>query len=238
MKLLPAIDLLDQKVVTLVGGVPGTQLVELPDALAVYDRWVKQGAEWMHIVDLGAALGKKDHRLLIESILEDKRARVQIGGGIRSLEQVKWLIDRGAERVIIGTKGIEDPAWLSEATQQYPDRLLLAVDARQGKVVTRGWTQNTGKDVIEVMRKMAMLPLAGFLFTSVDVEGKLQGLDYDAVVQVFHATPLPLIVAGGVTNYDDLKFLKQLGVDGAILGAALYKDRIRFAEAKNLVEGV
>jgi phosphoribosylformimino-5-aminoimidazole carboxamide ribotide isomerase len=238
VKLLPAIDLLDKKVVTLVGGVPGTQIVELPDALAVYDRWVQEGAEWVHVVDLGAAFGKADHRLAIEAMLEDKRARVQVGGGIRSLDQVKWFMDRGAERVIIGTKGIEDPAWLGEAANQYPDRLLLAVDARDGKIVTRGWTQNTGKDVIAVMRKMAAFPLAGFLFTSVGVEGKLQGLDYDAVVQVFHATSLPLVVAGGVTDYDDLKFLKGLGVDGAILGAALYKDRIRFAEAKNLAEGV
>lgn len=238
MKLLPAIDLLDGKVVTLVGGVPGTQLVELPDALGVYDRWVREGAEWIHLIDLGAALGRNDHRLLVESILEDKRARVQVGGGIRSHDQVKWLMDRGAQRVIIGTKGIEDPSWLAETAREYPDRLLLAVDARDGRIVTRGWTQDTGKDVIQFMRKVAALPLAGFLFTSVGVEGKLQGLDHDAVVQVFHATGLPLVVAGGVTDYDDLKFLKGLGVDGAVLGAALYKDRIRFAEAKNLVEGV
>jgi phosphoribosylformimino-5-aminoimidazole carboxamide ribotide isomerase len=236
MNVLPAIDLLKGNVVTLVGGVLGSQTVDLPEPLAVYQRWIREGADWVHVVDLDAAFGKGDHRLVVESILEDHQAKVQVGGGVRSLEKLKWLIDQGADRVIVGTKGIEDPAWLADVAQQFPDRILLAVDAKDGKIVTRGWTRSTGKDVVEVVRKMSALPLAGFLFTSVGVEGKLQGLDYDAVVQVFHASPLPLVVAGGVTTYDDLKFCKGLGVDGVVLGAALYQDRIRLPQAMNLVE--
>ncbi|HEX9815962.1 MAG TPA: 1-(5-phosphoribosyl)-5-[(5-phosphoribosylamino)methylideneamino]imidazole-4-carboxamide isomerase [Candidatus Thermoplasmatota archaeon] len=238
MNLYPAIDLLEKKVVTLVQGVRGTQTTEHKDPLDVYARWVREGAEWVHVIDLDAAFGKGDHRLMIEDFLDAKRAKLQIGGGIRTTEQVARLLSRGAERVIVGTRGIEEPSWLAEITQQHPDQIVLAVDAKNGKIVTRGWAKNTGQDVIEVMRKMSRLPLAGFLFTSVNVEGKMQGLDHDSIVQVFHATELPVIASGGVTDYDDLKFLKGLGVEGAVLGAALYQGRIDFQVAKNLVEGV
>lgn len=238
MKLLPAVDLLQGKVVTLVGGKPGTQTTELADPLRVYDRWVKEGAEWVHIIDLDAAFGKGDHRLVLERILEDGRARIQIGGGLRDLQAIRWCIDRGAATVVIGTRAIEDPSWLADMSQQFPGRIIVAVDAKNGHIVTRGWTRDTGKDVVQVARALSRLPLAGLLFTSVDVEGKLEGLDHDAIVQVFHATTLPFIVAGGVTHYDDLKFLKGLGVDGVVLGAALYQNRIGFGQAKNLVEEV
>jgi phosphoribosylformimino-5-aminoimidazole carboxamide ribotide isomerase len=238
VKLYPAIDLLEGRVVTLVEGKRGSQTTETNDPLGVYARWVREGAEWVHVIDLDAAFGKGDHRLMIENFLDAKRAKLQVGGGIRTTEQVARLLSRGAERVIVGTRGIEDPSWLAETAQQHPDRIVLAVDARNGKIVTRGWAKNTGQDVIEVMRKMSRLPLAGFLFTAVNVEGKMQGMDYDAIVQVFHATELPVIASGGVTSYDDLKFLKGLGVEGAVLGAALYQGRIEFGVAKNLVEGV
>lgn len=236
MRLLPAIDLLKGRVVTLVGGKPGTQTTELSDPMAVYERWVREGAEWVHVIDLDAAFGKGDHRLVLERILEDGRAKVQVGGGLRDLERVKWCLDRGASTVVVGTRAVEEPAWLAEMSQQYPDQVVVAVDARQGRVVTRGWTRDTGKDVVELTLALSRLPLAGLLFTSVDVEGKLEGIDHDAVVQVHAAARLPLIVAGGVTSYDDLKFLKGLGVDGVVLGAALYQDRIRFERAKSLVE--
>lgn len=238
MRLLPAVDLLQGKVVTLVGGRPGTSTVELPDPLKVYDRWVREGAEWVHVVDLDAAFGKGDHRLVVERMLEDGRAHVQVGGGLRDLERVRWVLDRGAATVVLGTRAVEDPAWLADMCQQYPDQILVAVDARKGRVVTRGWTRDTGKDVVQLAKALGRLPLAGLLFTSVDVEGKLEGLDHDAVVQVYHATTLPLVVAGGVTSYDDLKFLKGLGVDGVVLGAALYQERIGFQQAKSLVEEV
>ena len=238
MRLLPAIDLLKGSVVTLVGGKPGTQTTELADPLSVYDRWVKLGAEWVHVIDLDAALGKGDHRLVLEDILEDGRAKVQVGGGLRDLQSVKWCLDRGAAAVVLGTRAVEDPSWLAEMSQQYPDQIVVAVDARKGRVVTRGWTRDTGKDVIQLTLALNRLPLAGLLFTSVDVEGKLEGIDHDAVVQVHAASRLPLIVAGGVTSYDDLKFLKGLGVDGVVLGAALYQGRIGLPEATNLVEEV
>jgi phosphoribosylformimino-5-aminoimidazole carboxamide ribotide isomerase len=238
MRLYPAIDLLENKVVTLVEGVRGTQTTEHKDPFEVFNRWVREGAEWIHVIDLDAAFGKGEHRLTLDNFLDAKRAKLQVGGGIRSTEQVSRLMARGAERVIVGTRGIEDPAWLAEVANRHPGQIVLAVDARNGQIVTRGWQKNSGQDVIQVMRKMSRLPLAGFLFTAVNVEGKMQGMDYDAIVQVYHATELPVIASGGVTNYDDLKFLKGLGVEGAVLGAALYQGRIEFAVAKNLVEGV
>lgn len=238
MKLMPAIDLRRGRVVTLVGGVDGTQTTEQPDPRAVYERWVSEGAEWLHVVDLDAAFGKGDHRLVIEDLLADGRARVQVGGGIRTTEQAERLFARGAERVVVGTRAVEDPPWLGDLTTAHPGRVVLAVDAREGRIVTRGWARETPHDVVEFIQRMNALPLAGFLFTAVHVEGKMKGMDYDAVVQVVNAAKLPVVASGGITTYDDLKFLKGLGVEGAVLGAALYQGRIEFPVAKNLVEGV
>lgn len=238
MRILPAIDLLAGKVVTLVEGRPGTETTSLPKPLDVAARWIGEGAEWLHVVDLDAAFGRGDHRLLIEGILEGRRAKVQVGGGLRSSEAIKWYLDRGAERVIVGTRGIEDPAWLAEEATTHPDRLVLAVDARKGRIVTRGWKHDTGLDVVQFLRRIAPLPLAGILFTSVDVEGHLQGIDHDAIVQVLNAVAQPLTVAGGVTSYDDLRFLRGIGVEAVVLGAALYQGRIRLAQAMNLMMGV
>lgn len=238
MRILPAIDLLAGNVVTLVEGRPGTETTSLPNPLEVAARWIREGAEWLHVVDLDAAFGRGDHRLAIQRILETRQAHVQVAGGLRSSEQIRWYLERGAERVVVGTRGIEDPSWLAEAASTYPDRLVLAVDARKGRIVTRGWTHETGLDVVQFLRRAARLPLAGILFTSVDVEGHLRGIDHDAIVQVLNAASQPLTVAGGVTSYDDLRFLRGLGVEAVVLGAALYQERIRLAQAMNLVMGV
>jgi phosphoribosylformimino-5-aminoimidazole carboxamide ribotide isomerase len=237
MILLPAIDLLGGHVVSLVGGVPGTQTVDLPNPTAVYERWLSEGAEWLHVVDLDAAFEQGHHQTLITAWLKEQRARIQVAGGLRSSSQIRSYLEQGAQRAVVGTKGIEDAAWLAQTASELPGRIVLAVDAWKGRVLTKGWRTATDRRVVEVVREASRLPLAGFLFTAVDVEGKLQGLDRNALAQVRAASGLPVMASGGVTGYDDLTYLRDLGVEGAVLGAAHYKNLIELPAAKRLVEG-
>lgn len=236
MILLPAIDLLHGRVVQLVGGQRDTEQVSLPDPLQVFQEWVRQGADWVHVVDLDNAFGQGNNEAVLLEALRSRRARVQVGGGIRTEEQVKRFLDAGAERVIVGTKALRDPLWLKTMAHRYPDRLLLAVDAREGRVVAHGWMKDTGRDVKEVARSVADLPLAGLLYTAVHVEGRLQGMDREGIERLRDAVQLPLIASGGITTLDDVRFLKRAGVAGAVLGLALYKGLLPFPQAKQAVE--
>lgn len=234
MRLLPALHLRD-------GGAvrpgPGGAVLDRP-ALEFASEWIRDGAEWLQVVDTDASVGRGDHRLLIEALLDSHRVKIEVGGGIRTREQAKWFLDRGAERIVVGTAGVEDPRWLAELSQEHPARVVLALDARNGRLFTRRWSRATGLDVIEVLGRVAKLPLAGILFTSLDTQGPRPSLDHDAVVQVCHAAAHPLAVAGGVATYEDLRFLRALGVEAALLDDALLDGRVRLAQAMNLISGV
>lgn len=232
MILVPAIDLMGGRAVTLVGGNPDEAAAPPSDPLSAYGRWRAAGAKRIHVVDLDAALSRGDNRPILKRLLAERGAEVQVGGGVRSLDAIRWCIQEGASRVIVGTRGIRDPQWLEEASRAYPDRILLSVDTRRGRVASEGWTATTNDDALSVIRQANALPLAGFIYTSIDVEGQLRGLDRPAVERVASAARRPLQVAGGVTTHDDLRFLKRLGVDGAILGAALYTGRLVWNEAR------
>lgn len=236
MILLPAVDLRGGHVVQLVGGERDTEQVDLPDPVEVVDRWVKEGAEWIHIVDLDAAWGHKDNRGLIHDILRDKRIKAQVGGGVRTEEDLHGLLEAGARRIVVGTKALRDPLWLKAMARRYPDKIVLAIDARDGKVVAHGWQKDTGRDYIEVATSVAELPLGGLLYTAVHVEGRLQGIDRDGLKRLRSAVSLPILASGGITTLDDVTFLRDQGIDAAILGLALYLGRIRFQDAQSIAE--
>lgn len=224
------------QVVQLVGGVPGTEKVQLPDPVAVAQKWVREGARWLHVVDLDAALGKGDNSTAIEHILANTDAKIQVGGGVRTEARVAELLSAGAKRVVVGTQGLKDPAWLARAAKAHPDKIVLAVDARQGKVVAKGWTEGTGRDLLDVARSVADLPLAGLLYTAVHVEGKLEGVDRNWTPQLVRATKHPVFASGGLTSLDDVRILRDAGCAGAIAGLALYLDRLSFPQAVALAE--
>ncbi len=236
MILLPAIDLLHGRVVQLVEGQRDTEQVSLPDPLAVLDQWVDAGAEWIHVIDLNGAFGQKNNDETVRKILADRRVKVQVGGGVRTEEQLQALLEAGARRVIVGTKALRDPVWLKTLAQRYPDKLVLAVDARNGRVVAHGWMKDTGRDLLDVVRDVESLPLAALLYTAVHVEGHLQGVDRDGIRRLLDATRHPIMASGGVTTLEDVRFLRDAGCHAAILGLALYKGRIRFPEAQQLAE--
>jgi len=229
--LYPAIDLRHGKVVQLVGGDPANVAVERPSVDAQAKAWQEAGATWVHVVDLDAAFGERNQWSQLPRVL-GRRLHVQFGGGVRSMTQVQQLLELGVERVVVGTQGVKHPAWLRELCVVFPGRIVLAVDARRRDVVVKGWTESTGLDVVELARGLDGAGLAAFLYTNVEKEGRLQGLDKEVVQELRRNTPkTPLLVSGGITSAADLDWLQEQGVDGAVLGMSIYTGAIDLKSA-------
>ncbi len=222
MRAIPAIDLRDGHCVQLVGGDYANEAVRLNDPLRVAKRWVEAGFSRLHIVDLDAATGRGDNRELVRSIVSECGVPVQVGGGVRTDDAVASLMRDGADRVVIGTRGVEDPGWLRVQSQAAPSRLVLAADVRGRTVLTRGWAATSTRDVVELIGELAHFPLAGLLVTAVGVEGTMQGADLALMQDVVAASPWPVIASGGVGSLNDLRALEKLGVSAVVLGMALY----------------
>jgi len=231
MKVLPAIDIKGGKCVQLVGGNPGTEKVAIEDALGVARSWQSEGAELIHVIDLDSALGMGSNVSLIEMLVADLSIPVQVGGGIRTLEQVQRLFDIGCERVIVGTKAILDRPFVAKLADLYPDSVVVALDSIANEVLIQGWQESSGKDLLKVAEDLSDLPVFGFLYTNVEVEGRLQGIDPIPIKALKESTEKPLIVSGGITTMGDLQSLKIMGVHSAVVGMAIYTDRIDFKSA-------
>jgi phosphoribosylformimino-5-aminoimidazole carboxamide ribotide isomerase len=167
------------------------------------------------------------------------KARLQWGGGVRDAATLRLLLeaelgDTGAsiDRVVAGTRAIKDWNWLVSAAEAYPERIVVAVDAVGREIVVGGWQEKAGVDVVDFMRQAGDLPIAGFLYTNVAVEGKGQGVQWDPVKAVVEASPKPVIFSGGVTTLEEVARFKELGAYGLVIGSALYSNRIDFAQAK------
>ena len=217
-----AIDLKGGRVVQLVGGRPEDERVSLPDPVAVARQWTELGFRALHVVDLDAALGTGSNREAIREILAAVDAPVQVGGGVRDDDAARTLLEAGAARVVVGTRGVEDPDWLAALAERWPGRIVLAADIRDGRVVTRGWTETTALEATELLARIDPLPLAGVLVTDVSREGRMLGADADRFATLAAATRHPLIASGGIKNIDDLRALAARGVAGCVLGMALY----------------
>jgi phosphoribosylformimino-5-aminoimidazole carboxamide ribotide isomerase len=238
MEIWPAIDIRGGKVVQLVGGDPNeTAVVETrtPQEQARYFR--DRGARRLHVVDLDGALGGVRQWPHVSRI-RGEGLPVQFGGGVRSMLDVQKLLDLGVDRVIVGTQGVRNPDWLREVATLWPHRVVLAVDARGRDVVVAGWTERTGKDVAELVASLDDARLAGFLYTNVDKEGRLDGVDEDAIRAVRTAAArTPLIISGGITDVQDLERLATFGVDAVVLGMSVYTRRIDLGAAVERFEG-
>ena len=235
MIILPAIDLLDGKVVRLERGERQRVAVYSDDPVAVAQRWRSLGAQWLHVVDLNGAFdGAYTNLPLAEQIIKRVKINVELSGGIRSEETLQQCLALGAARVILGTKACEDAAFVRDAVKQHGARIAVAVDSRAGEVVSRGWTQGSGRHVEDVVRELAGVGVQTFLCTDVSRDGMLTGPNLDAIRTVLRAAPCRVIASGGVATLDDLLTLKTLepeGVVGAIIGKALYEGKIDLKEA-------
>jgi phosphoribosylformimino-5-aminoimidazole carboxamide ribotide isomerase len=231
MKLIPAVDIKDGRCVQLVGGKPGTEKVRIDDVVGVARKWQSDGAELIHVIDLDAALGTGDNGTLIEKVVGSLDVPVQVGGGVRAKEQVERLFDIGCERVIVGTKAIQDRSFIEELARTYEDGIVVAIDSVQDQVLVRGWQEVSGRDLLDVVSEMSDLPIFGFLYTNVEVEGRLQGIDPIPVKALVETTSKPVIVSGGITTNEDLATLRQLGAHSVVLGMAIYTGKIDFRRA-------
>ncbi|MFD1646651.1 1-(5-phosphoribosyl)-5-[(5-phosphoribosylamino)methylideneamino]imidazole-4-carboxamide isomerase [Haloarchaeobius litoreus] len=235
-EVVPAVDVQDGEVVQLVQGERGTEKT-YGDPVAAAERWVDQGARTLHLVDLdGAFEGERANAPAIDAILDAVDVTVQLGGGIRTAEDAVDLLDRGVDRVILGTAAVENPDIVAEISEQYPDGVLVSLDAKEGEVVVSGWTEGTGLDPAEAAGRYEDLGAAGILFTDVDVEGRLDGVQTEPVRRLVEAVDIPVVASGGVATLDDVRALRGAGAAAVVVGSALYEGRFTLREAMAAVE--
>jgi phosphoribosylformimino-5-aminoimidazole carboxamide ribotide isomerase len=238
--ILPSIDLRGGRVVRLKQGDYAQQINYAVDPRATARSFADAGATWMHLVDLdGAKEGRPVQTELIAEIVESSGLRVEVGGGVRSTDDVRRLLDTGAQRVVIGTRAIEDWPWF-EALAHTPgmqQRLVLAIDAREGRIATRGWTQTTERLATDVARDVSGWPLAGLLYTDVARDGMLEGPNLHHTRLLAEAGNVPVIASGGVGNIEHVRQLAKLPVWGAIVGRSLYEGTLDLREALATAKG-
>jgi len=239
MIIFPAMDLWNGEIVKLEAKQHRTVEMVYGKPGEVADRWLGLGASWLHVVDLNAALGEGNNLpalTLIASRAGKSRAKIQWGGGVRDGAALKAVLDTGAERAIVGTKAIRDWTWLVEAAAAHPGRIMVSIDGRGREILIEGWQASAGVDLVEFIARANALPLAGYLYTNVAVEGRGQGVDWTPVRDVVEASTKPVVFSGGVTTMDDVARFKELGAYGIIAGSALYKGGIDFTAAKALAQ--
>lgn len=223
---VPAVDLREGAVVQLVGGRYEQEQVRLGDPVGVARHWEAFGFHQLHVVDLDAATGRGSNAQIVREILAEQTMNVQVGGGVRDADTIERLLDDGAERVVVGTRAIEEYAWLEEMAERFPGHLVVAADVRERRVVTRGWNHTLPKDVLDAVEELNGLPLAALLVTAVHKEGQLQGTDLPLMEDVAEASRFPVYASGGITTLNDLRSLDERGVYGAVIGMAIYTGAI------------
>lgn len=222
----PAVDVKGGRCVQLVGGRPESVAVSLPDPIAAARRWYESGFGTLHVVDLDAALGTGDNLDVLLELIRATPAETQVGGGIRDDARVEKLMDAGANRIVVGTRALDDREWLARLSAKYPKRVMVALDTRDGRILRRGWTEESQLELATYLPELAALPLAGVLSTNVAREGRLQGIDREACREVITNSPHPVWASGGVTTTDELEYLDDTGAAGVVLGMALYTDTL------------
>jgi phosphoribosylformimino-5-aminoimidazole carboxamide ribotide isomerase len=238
--IVPSVDLRHGRVVRLKQGDYGQQLNYDVDPVETAQLYRDAGAEWFHIVDLdGAKEGKPAQTVLIEKMIAASGLKVQVGGGIRSTEDIQRLLDAGANRVVVGTAAMEDWAWFSQLATDpaFRHRLVLALDAKNGVVATRGWTADSGKLATDVARQVSDWPLGAILYTDVAKDGMMTGPNFEATGKLAEAGQVPVIASGGVGNIDHIARLTKLPVWGVIVGRSLYEGTLDLKEALRIARG-
>ena len=233
-QIVPAIDLRAGQLVRLEQGDYERETVYDADPAAPARRFVAEGAERIHVVDLdGARDGQSVNEPAVRQILEAAGSLpVQLGGGIRSLERVRQLLQMGLDRVILGTALLEDPGLVEAAAGEFPGRVILGLDARDGKLAVRGWRETAEVEVHEVMERFAQLPIGAIVYTDISRDGMLQGPNVSATEKLARQSPFPVLASGGVSGPADLVALAQTRViAGAIVGRALYTGKLELPDA-------
>ena len=233
-EVIPAVDVQDGEVVQLVGGERGTGK-RYGDPVEAADRWIEAGASTLHLVDLdGAFEGDRVNAAAIEAVVGavGETTTLQLGGGIRTAEGARDLLEAGIDRVILGTAAVEDPDIVADIDDTHPGSVVVSLDAKEGEVVVSGWTEGTGLDPAEAAARYEALGAGAILFTNVDVEGQLEGINREIVAAVVDAVDIPVIASGGVASVDDVVALQQAGAAAVVVGTALYEGQFTLREAQ------
>jgi phosphoribosylformimino-5-aminoimidazole carboxamide ribotide isomerase len=230
----PAVDIRNGRCVQLIGGSFDHQVIELEDPVEVARSWELRGFNTLHVVDLDAATGAGSNTTIIERILTESIADVQVGGGLRSRTAVERMIDAGAQRVVLGTRALEDRAWLEKVVELYPERVVVAADVRDRALMTHGWKESIAKHVAEVVSSLNALPLAALLVTAVHKEGLMKGPDISLMSEVVQESSFPVQASGGIGSISDIRALEAIGVSRVIVGMALYTDSLTDAEIEEV----
>ncbi|AUV83770.1 1-(5-phosphoribosyl)-5-((5-phosphoribosylamino)methylideneamino)imidazole-4-carboxamide isomerase [Salinigranum rubrum] len=230
-EVVPAVDMQDGEVVQLVQGERGTE-TRYGDPVEAARRWVDAGAKTLHLVDLdGAFEGERKNAAAVEAVVDAVDVPVQLGGGIRTAADARTLLDSGVDRVILGTAAVNDPEVVADISETHPGSVVVSLDAREGEVVIEGWTEGTGLRPAEAAGRYEDLGAAGILFTDVDVEGQLEGVNTDAVEAVVDAVDIPVVASGGVATLSDVEALHDAGAAAVVVGTALYEGRFTLEAA-------
>jgi len=242
MLIIPAIDLKDGKCVRLKQGAMDKVTVFSDDPVAMAGQWLKLGARRLHVIDLnGAAAGRPKNEPAIKAIAEavGDKLPIQLGGGIRDLDTIEKLLDSGISYVIIGTAAVKTPGFLHEACTAFPGHVMVALDAKDGKVAVDGWSKMTGHEVLDLAKKFQDYGVEAIIYTDIGRDGMLTGVNIEATVTLARVLSVPVIARGGINGLEDVKALCKVaheGITGAITGRAIYEGKLDFAAAQKLAD--
>ncbi|MBI4487836.1 MAG: 1-(5-phosphoribosyl)-5-[(5-phosphoribosylamino)methylideneamino]imidazole-4-carboxamide isomerase [Deltaproteobacteria bacterium] len=242
MLIIPAIDIKDGQCVRLYQGEMERETIYYKSPAMAARHWVEQGAEYLHVVDLnGAVVGHPVHKQEVAAICLGFGVPVELGGGLRSLEAVEEALALGVERVVIGTAAYEDQDFLCTICERLPGKIVVSIDAREGRVAIKGWKENTAMDALELARRCEADGASRIIYTDISRDGASLGVNIEETLRLSRAVKIPVIASGGVASLEDIRRLKVLekdGVEGVIVGRALYSGAFTLREAIEVSKGV
>ncbi len=239
MRLYPAIDMIDGQCVRLVQGDYSQKTTFSEDPLAVALRWQEQGGELIHLVDLdGARNGEMPNFDTVCRIAKELDIPVEIGGGIRDMRAVSQYLEHGVHRVILGTAAIKSPEFVKEAVREYGKRIVVGIDAKDGMVAISGWEEVSRISALSLAKQMEEIGVSTLIYTDIATDGMLKGPNLSAMQEMAEYVPIDVVASGGVSSLNDLEQLKKTGVEGAIVGKALYTGHIKLTDAVRICKSV
>ncbi len=238
MLIIPAIDLRNGKVVRLFQGKFNQEKIYSSDPVKVAKHWAKQGAKFLHIVDLdGASSGVSKNLEVLKNIITQVGVPLEFGGGVRSIETISELLELGVERVVLGTRAANDAQFLKKAWKKFGEEIIVSIDAKEGKVLTQGWNKSSSKTTLDFAEELKEVGFKQIIYTDISKDGALVGPNILGIKELIRKTGLDVIASGGVASLKDLVKLNSLakkGVSGVIVGKALYEGKFTLAEALKL----
>ena len=223
----------------LVQGKTDQETVYSNDPLSMANHWDEEGAQTIHVVDLdGAFQGSPINAEIVKNIIYSSSVDIQVGGGIRTLETIETYVKAGAYRIILGTVAQQEPEFVEAACKRFPDKIIIGIDARDGLVAVKGWVEVSEQKATDLAQKLKGYGIAGFIFTDISRDGMLQGPNLESIKEFAESAQLPVIASGGVSRLEDIKNLAKLesyGVEGVIVGKALYDKTLTFKEARDVL---